>query len=87
LLVIAIYGGRGMAGPWAQVAVGVIFYAVGDAIHWHLAEAGLYGPAGSLVTALFWTGGYLLVGLGAYCRRLVLTGIIKPAGAEAAVEN
>jgi hypothetical protein len=77
LLVIAIYGGRGMGRPWAQLAVGIIFYAVGDAIHWHLTEAGQYGPAGSLVTALFWTAGYLLIGLGAYYRRLVLKGIIK----------
>lgn len=85
LVVIAIYGGRGMGRPWAQLAVGIIFYAVGDAIHWHLTEAGQYGPAGSLVTALFWIAGYLLIGLGAYYRRLILKGIIKltPVGAEA----
>lgn len=77
LVVIAIYGGRGMGRPWAQLAVGLIFYAVGDAIHWHLTEAGQYGPAGSLVTALFWTAGYLMIGLGAYYRRLILKGIIK----------
>ena len=89
LLVIAIYGGRGMGRPWAQLAVGIIFYAVGDAIHWHLTEAGQYGPAGSLVTALFWTAGYLLIGLGAYYRRLVLKGIIKliPVEAEAGLRK
>ncbi|HUV85851.1 MAG TPA: hypothetical protein VMX79_01920 [bacterium] len=77
LIVIAVYGGRGMGRPWAQLAVGLIFYAVGDAIHWHLTEAGQHGPAGSLVAALFWTSGYLLVGLGAYYRRLVFKGVIK----------
>ncbi len=89
LVVIAIYGGRGMGRPWAQLAVGLIFYAVGDAIHWHLTEAGQYGPAGSLVTALFWTSGYLLIGLGAYYRRLVLKGKIKlaPADAEAGPQS
>ncbi len=83
LVVIAIYGGRGMGRPWAQLAVGIIFYAVGDAIHWHLTEAGQYGPAGSLVTALFWAAGYLLIGLGAYYRRLVLKGTIKLTSVEA----
>jgi hypothetical protein len=50
---------------------------VGDAIRWHLTEAGQHGPAGNLVTALFWTAGYLLLGMGAYYRRLILKGVIK----------
>lgn len=85
LVIIAIHGGLGMGRPWVQVAVGLIFYAVGDAIHWHLMEAGQYGRSGSLVTALFWTAGYLLIGLGAYYRRLVLKGIVTfpPPEAEA----
>jgi hypothetical protein len=87
LLVIAVYGGQGMARPWVQLAVGIIFYALGDAIRWHLAEAGHHGSAGSLVTALFWAGGYLLIGLGAYYRRLVLKGVIVPPRAEAEVEG
>ncbi len=77
LVVIAVYGGHGMGRPWAQLAVGIIFYAVGDAIRWHLTEAGQHGPAGSLVTALFWTAGYLLIGMGAYYRRLIFKGVIK----------
>ena len=77
LVIIAIYGAHGMGRPWVQLAVGLIFYAVGDAIYWHLAEAGLYGPAGNLVTALFWTAAYLLIGLGAYYRRLVFKGVIR----------
>lgn len=82
LVIIAIYGAHGMGRPWVQVAVGLIFYAVGDAIYWHLAEAGLYGPAGNLVTALFWTAAYLLIGLGAYYRRLVSKGVIRFPTAE-----
>jgi hypothetical protein len=77
LVIIAVYGGRGMGRPWAQLALGLIFYAVGDAIRWHLTEAGQHGPAGNLVTALFWTAGYLLLGMGAYYRRLILKGVIK----------
>ncbi len=89
LVIIAIYGGQGMGRPWVQVAVGLIFYAVGDAIYWHLAEAGLYGPAGNLVTALFWTAGYLLIGLGAYYRRLVFKGVIRfpPAESEGEAQS
>jgi hypothetical protein len=87
LLVIAVYGGQRTARPWVQLAVGIIFYAVGDGIRWHLAEAGHHGSAGSLVTALFWAGGYLLIGLGAYYRRLVLKGVIQPARAEAQAEG
>ncbi len=87
LLVIAVYGGQGMSRPWVQLAMGIIFYAVGDAIRWHLAEAGHHGSSGNLVTALFWAGGYLLIGLGAYYRRLVLKGIIKPPRGEAEVEG
>jgi len=77
LVIIAIYGAHGMGRPSVQLAVGLIFYAVGDAVYWHLAEAGLYGPAGNLVTALFWTAAYLLIGLGAYYRRLVFKGVIR----------
>ncbi len=87
LVVIAIYGGQGMARPWVQLAVGIIFYALGDAIRWHLAEAGQYGLSGSLVTALFWNAGYLLIGLGAYYRRLVIKGIIRPPRPEAQAES
>jgi hypothetical protein len=86
LVVIALYGGRGMGRPWAQLALGLIFYAAGNAIHWHLTEAGLYGPAGNVVTALFWTAAYLMVGLGAYYRRLVLRGEITFPPAEAEEE-
>jgi hypothetical protein len=81
LVVIALYGSRGMGKPWAQVALGLIFVAAGNAIHWHLTEAGLYGPAGNVVTVLFWSAGYLLIGMGAYYRRLIAKGIIGlPAG-------
>ncbi|UCH78488.1 MAG: hypothetical protein JSU81_00645 [Candidatus Coatesbacteria bacterium] len=83
LVVIAIHGGHGMGRPWAQLALGLVFYAAGEAIHWHLVQAGLYGPAGNLVTALAWTAGYLLIGMGAYYRRLVLKGVI-PLEAPAA---
>ncbi len=82
LVIIAIYGAHGMGRPSVQLAVGLIFYAVGDAVYWHLAEAGLYGPAGNLVTALFWTAAYLLIGLGAYYRRLVFKGVIRFPPAE-----
>lgn len=82
LVIIAIHGGQGMGRPWVQVAVGLIFYAIGDAIHWHLMEAGQYGRSTSLVTALFWTAGYLLIGLGAYYRRLVLKGVVTFPPAE-----
>ncbi len=83
LVIIAIYGGQGMGRPWVQVAVGLIFYAVGDAIRWHLTEVGQYGPAGNLVTTLFWTAGYLLIGLGAYYRRLIAKGKVAFPAAEA----
>ena len=82
LVVIAVYGGRGMGRPWAQVALGLLFFAAGNAIHWHLTEAGLYGPAGNVVTVLFWSAGYLLVGMGAYYRRLVIKGVVKFSAAE-----
>jgi len=84
LVVIAIHGGRGMGRPWAQLGLGLVFYAGGEAIYWHLTQAGLYGPAGNLVTALAWTAGYLLIGMGAYYRRLVLKGVIpiEPAAAD-----
>ena len=76
LVVIALYGGRGMGRPWAQLALGLLLFAAGNAIHWHLTEAGLYGPAGNVVTVLFWVAAYLLIGMGAYYRRLVLKGVI-----------
>jgi hypothetical protein len=87
LVVIALYGGRGMGRPWAQLALGLIFYAAGNAIHWHLTEAGLYGPAGNVVTALFWAAAYLTVGLGAFYRRLVLRGEITFPPTEAEEET
>ncbi len=76
LVLIAVHGRRGLGRPWAQVALGLILCAAGDTIYWHLAAAGLYGPAGSLVTALFWVAGFLLIGFGAYYRRLLLKGVV-----------
>jgi hypothetical protein len=77
LVVVATYGSRGVGRPWAQTALGLIFYAAANAIRWHLTEVGLYGPAGNVVTVLFWVAGYLLVGMGSYYRRLIFKGIIK----------
>jgi hypothetical protein len=83
LVVIAMYGGRGMGRPWAQVALGLLLFAAGNAIYFHLSEAGLYGPAGNVVTVLFWVAAYLLIGMGAYYRRLIIKGVIAFPAEEA----
>jgi hypothetical protein len=83
LVVIALYGRRGMGRPWAQLALGLLLFAAGNAIYWHLTEAGLYGPAGNVVPVLFWTAGYLLIGMGAYYRRLMAKGVIAFPAEEA----
>lgn len=76
LILIAIHGGTGWGRPWGYISLGLLLYAAGDIIFLHLAAAGLYGPSGNLVTALFWVAAYLLAGFGAYQRRLLLKGKI-----------
>jgi len=87
LVLIAIHGGSGLGRPWAHISLGLLLYAVGDLIFLHLTAAGLYGPAGNLVTALFWVAAYLLVGFGAYQRRLLLRGEVQYPEKDNAVEG
>ncbi len=76
LVLVARHGPSGFARPWVYISLGFLFYTMGDVIQWHLAAAGGGGETGNVVSLLFWTAGYLLVGLGAYYRRLISLAVV-----------
>jgi len=77
LLVIALLGSSARGRPWQYAAIGLLFLAMGNVIQRHLAETAVAGGGGNVVSALFWVAGYFLIGMGAYCRRLLFTKAIN----------